>query len=499
MEKNLISTDVLVIGAGNAAMCAALAARGRGVKVIVLERAPEKDRGGNSTFSAGAIRFAYNGIEDLKTLVTDLSQEEIDNTDFGSYPEEQYIHDMFRVTQFRCNPELVNILAGKSLSTMQWMHSKKVRYVPIYGRQAFKVDGKLKFWGGLTLEAAGGGAGLTEALHEAAKREEITVIYEAQANSLLFDDHGVHGVHLKIKGKTTKIYAKSVVLACGGFQANTAMRTCYLGPGWELAKVRGSRYNTGDGIRMALEIGAMSYGHWSGSHSVCWDRDAPEFGDLAIGNGFQKHGYPFGIMVNAKGERFIDEGADFRNYTYAKFGREILAQPGQFAWQIFDHKVAHLLGNEYRIKQVTRIKSSTLEELVTKMEGVNPEDCLKTIKEYNATVRKDIPFNPTIKDGRSTVGLKVPKSNWSNTIEDGPFEAYAVTCGISFTFGGLKINTKAEVQDTGLNSIPGLYAAGELVGGLFYFNYPGGAGLMAGSVFGKIAGEQAAENVKKIL
>ncbi|UVI29682.1 FAD-dependent tricarballylate dehydrogenase TcuA [Paenibacillus spongiae] len=489
-----ISTDILVVGAGNAAMCAALAARESGVEVIVLERAMEKDRGGNSAFSAGAFRFAYNGIEDLKTLMPGLTQEEIENTDFGSYPEEHFINDMFRVTQSRCHPELTRKLTKESLSTIQWMQAKNVPFVPIYGRQAFKVDGKLKFWGGLTVEAAGGGAGLMKALHETANKEGVTMLYEAQATSLLSGEQGVYGVSLKRRGKTTKIYAKSVILACGGFQANSAMRTRFLGPGWELAKVRGTRYNTGDGIRMALDIGAMPYGHWSGSHSVCWDRNAPEFGNLTTGSGFQKHGYPLGIMVNANGERFIDEGADFRNYTYAKYGREILTQPGQFAWQIFDRKVAHLLGNEYRSDLVTKIKSNTLEELTAKMEGVNFETCLKTIKKFNSAVRTDIPFNPTIKDGRCTVELHVPKSNWANTIEDGPFEAYAVTCGISFTFGGLKINSKAEVQDTGHNSIPGLYAAGELVGGLFYFNYPGGAGLMAGSVFGRIAGEQAAEH-----
>jgi tricarballylate dehydrogenase len=402
---------------------------------------------------------------------------------------------MCRVTEYRTHPELANILVGKSLETMIWLRSKKVRFVPIYGRQAFKVDGKFKFWGGLTIEAVGGGPGLVQSLHETAKREGIRVLYEAQATGLLHDDDGVHGVRLKLKGRTTEIAAKAVILAAGGFQANAEMRTRYLGPGWELAKVRGTKYNTGDGIRMALDIGAMPCGHWSGSHAVGWDRNAPEFGDLAVGDGFQKHSYPFGIMVNAHGERFLDEGADFRNYTYAKYGRVILQQPGQFAWQVFDRQVAHLLRDEYRIKQVTKVKANSLQELAAKMDGVDPEGFLKTVKEYNAAVRTDIPFNPNIKDGRRTEGLKINKSNWANTIEQGPFEAYAVTCGITFTFGGLRINGSAEVLDTNEKAIPGLYAAGELVGGLFYFNYPGGTGLMAGAVFGKIAGESAALHV----
>ena len=175
------------------------------------------------------------------------------------------------------------------------------------------------------------------------------------------------------KGETKEIRAKAVVLAAGGFQANVEWRTRYLGPTWDLAKVRGSRFNMGDGIRMAMDVGARPGGNWSGCHAVGWDRNAPEYGDLAVGDGFQKHSYPFGIMVNADGERFVDEGADFRNYTYAKYGRVILNQPGQFAWQIFDQKVVHLLRDEYRIRQVTKAQADTLEELSTKLEDVNPQ------------------------------------------------------------------------------------------------------------------------------
>jgi tricarballylate dehydrogenase len=255
--------------------------------------------------------------------------------------------------------------------------------------------------------------------------------------------------------------------------------------------LRGTRFNTGDGINMALEVGAMPWGHWSGCHAVGWERNAPPFGDLAIGDNFQKHSYPLGIMLNANGERFVDEGADLRNYTYAKYGRVILQQPGQFAWQIFDNKVIPLLRDEYRIRQVTKVRAETLEEFVDKLEDVDAKRALETIKAYNAAVRTDIPFNPAVKDGRCTQGLTLPKSNWANTIDEPPFEGYAVTCGITFTFGGLRVDNNAQVIDSDGNLIPGLYAAGELVGGLFYFNYPGGSGLMAGSVFGRIAGTAA--------
>ena len=192
-------------------------------------------------------------------------------------------------------------------------------------------------------------------------------------------------------------------------------------------------------------------------------------------------------------QRFVDEGADFRNYTYAKYGRVILQQPGMFAWQVFDNKIIPSLRDEYRIKRVTKVRANTLKELCQKMEGVNAQKALETIKEYNMAVRRDIPFNMAIKDGRRTEGLAINKSNWANTIEDGPFEAYQVGCGVSFSFGGVRIDPDSgQVIDSDMNPIPGLYAAGELVGGIFYFNYPGGSGLMSGAVFGRIAGTGAA-------
>jgi tricarballylate dehydrogenase len=485
--------DVLIVGAGNAAMCAALAARENGAEVIILERAPIRERGGNSAFTAGAIRVAYNTLDDLLELIPDLSEEEKRDTDFGTYSEDQFFEDMGRVTQYRTDPDMVELLVRRSHSTLKWMRAKGIRFVPIYGRQAFKVDGKFKFWGGLTIEAWGGGPGLIETLHTIATREGVKILYNSRATELLSDDDGAHGAKVKSEGRTIEIRARSVVLASGGFEANAEWRTRYLGPNWDLAKVRGTRFNTGDGIRMALEIGAMPYGNWSGCHAVGWDRNAPEFGDLAVGDGFQKHSYPFGIMINANGRRFVDEGADFRNYTYAKYGRVILEQPGQFAWQIFDDQVKHLLRDEYRIKQVTKVTADSLEELVGKLDDVDAKSALTEIERYNNAVNRDAPFDPNIKDGRNTKGLPIPKSNWANPIERPPFLGFAVTTGITFTFGGLRITRDAQVIDTEGAPIPGLYAAGELVGGLFYFNYPGGTGLMSGAVFGKIAGASAAK------
>src|SRR5467141_1379465 len=480
--------DVVVVGAGNAGMCAALAARGQGARVLVLEAAPFDERGGNSRYTAGALRFVYNGVDDLLKLC-DLSETEIATSDFGTYTSDKYYDDLGRLTDYRSNPDMAELLITKSQETLLWMRSQGIRFAPMYSRQAFKHDGKFVFWGGLALEAWGGGPGLVEGVFKAAEERQIQVAYEAHGEKLIADDDGVHGVVANVEGKTTEIKAKAVVLACGGFESNAEMRTRYLGPTWDLAKVRGTRFNTGAGINMALAIGAKPHGNWSGGHAVGWDMNAPEFGDLEVGDNFQKHSYPLGIMVNANGVRFVDEGADFRNYTYAKYGAVILAQPQQFAWQIFDSKVLDKLRDEYRIKRVTKVRADTIEELAKKLEGVDEGQFLKTIKEWNAAVMTEVPFNPAVKDGRSTRGLAIPKSNWANTIDTPPFEAYAVTCGLTFTFGGLKITNEGEVESTDGGTIPGLFAAGELVGGLFYHNYPGGTGLVSGAVLGKLAGD----------
>jgi tricarballylate dehydrogenase len=483
---------VIVVGGGNAALCAALSAKETANRVLLLERAPEDESGGNSRFTAGLLRIVYNGADDLAQLI-DLSKEERERTDFGTYTADQFLDDMARVTEYRCDPDLTEILVKQSFPTALWMRNKGVRFTAAWGRQAFKIEGKFKFWGGLTLEAIGGGPGLVDSLTQIAKKNGVEIWYQARAVSLIADDAGVHGVRVKREGKTVEVEAKSVVLAAGGFQANAEWRTRYLGPLWELAKVRGTRFNTGDAIRMALDVGAQPIGNWSGCHAVAWERNAPEFGDLAVGDQFQKHSYPWGIYLNAEGKRFVDEGADFRNYTYAKYGRVILNQPGQFAWQIFDAKVKGQLRDEYRIKQVTKVVANTLEELTSRLDDVNAAAALAEIKAYNAAVRQDIPFNPNIKDGRCTTGLAVNKSNWANTLDTPPYEAYAVTCGITFSFGGLRINPSAQVINTDGEAIPGLFAAGELVGGIFYFNYPGGSGLTNGAVFGKIAGANAAK------
>jgi len=483
--------DVIVVGGGNAALCAAITAREEGASVLMLERAPEDERGGNSSFTEGLMRFVYSGKDDIVALSPDLTPDEL-SSDFGVYTEEKFFDDMARVTQNRTDPDLCEILVKQSNATLHWMRRQGVRFLPQFGRQAFKVDGKFTFWGGATLAAVGGGRGLVDQLYRAAEKAGVKIKYNAWARDLVYTDRGVEGVVVNIDGVTSRIDARSVVLACGGFEANAAWRARHLGPGWDLAKVRGSRYNCGDGLDMALRIGAQSAGHWSGCHAVGWERYADEFGSFDTMDDYERDNYPFSIMVNADGKRFLDEGADIRNYTYAKYGRVILQQPDQFAWQIFDSSVTHMLRPEYRARRVTKVTANTIEELADKLGDVDREALIKTIKDYNASITRDVPFNPNKKDGRRTVGLDVPKSNWAVPLENPPFEAYAVTCGVTFTFGGLKVTTDAQVVNTSNHPMPGLYTAGEMLGGLFYFNYPGATGLTSGAVFGRIAGRNAA-------
>ena len=494
MEKH--EYDVVVVGKGNAALCAALAAKEQGVKVAMLEAASEDEHGGNSRFAGGVMRFAYASLEDLRR-VTDISDEEAVNSDFGTNTREEFLDVLYRLTSYRTDPDLSEILVNSSLDTMAWLRSKGARFILNHGRQSGMVNGKRKYFGNMPIEVNGGGAGLVQYLDAAVRKAGIEIFYDARATSLIYDDERVAGVRAQLKGKPAEFRAMSVVLACGGFEANPEMRTRYLGPGWELAKVRGSRFNVGDGLRMALDIGAAPCGNWSGCHATGWDRYAPEFGDVNVGDQFQKHSYIFGLLINAEGRRFVDEGWDFHSFTYAKYGGEVLKQPGQFAWQVFDAKVTKLLRSEYRIKFMTKVSANTLEELATKLEGVDGRQFLKTVRDYNAAVRKDVKFDHTIKDGKGTVGLSPEKSNWAQPLDTPPYDAYATTCGITFTFGGLRIDKdNGQVLNVHFHPIPGLYTAGEMVGGLFYFNYPSGTGLVSGAVFGRLAGAGAATAAK---
>lgn len=490
--------DVVVVGAGNAALCAALSARENNARVLVLERAPESERGGNSYFTAGGFRFTHDGLEDVcKDILVDLSDAEKNQMVLPSHTRQFFYEQLMAVTNNQSDENLAWLLIDHSRPAMAWLRSHGVRFLPMFGRQSFLVDGKHHFYGGVNIEAVGGGAGLIESEISRAEKLGIDIRYGTAAIGLIQNNSRVvTGVKVRTKEGYSEINCKSVVLACGGFESNPAMRVQYLGPGWDLCRVRGTRHNMGEGIQMALAIGARPYGNWSSAHACEWDISAPPYGDRWVLDNFQKHSYPIGIMVNLNGDRFVDEGADYRNLTYAKYGREIMKQPQRTAIQIFDQKTVAMLRDEYRIKEVTRAESPTIAGLAEQLE-IDPAALERTVREYNAACGPQA-YNPAILDGKCTTGISPPKSNWALPIDEGPFVAYVTTTGITFTFGGLQINTKGEVQDMTDESIPGLYAAGELVGGLFYENYPGGTGLMSGTVFGKLAGASAASYAKTL-
>ena len=505
--------DVIVVGSGNAGFSAAVSAKEHGAtRVLLLEKAPQSWAGGNTTFTAGAYRTVFAGLGDVLPLVDNVTPDLASRIDMQAYTEADFMDDLKRVTNGRTHPDLAQELVRESNETTKWLAKNGVQFQLSFNRQAYELDGRFKFWGGMVLSVRDGGKGLTQQHQANAARKGVEVKYESPVTGLLRDAYrAITGVTLLHKdGSMRSLTARGGVILCsGGFEANPSMRSQYLGPGWDQAYVRGTPYNTGDLLKTAMAMGARTSGNWSGCHSTCWDANAPwEAGDQVLTNQFTKSGYPLGLMLNAEGRRFVDEGVDMRNYTYAKFGREILKQPGSAAFQVWDADgTSWLRKEEYASDVVERVSAESVEELAAKLNAKGlqqPAAFVDAITEYNAAVaayREEFPdasFDPSRKDGLSTrstkTGLQLDKTNWALPIVKPPFLAVKVTCGITFTFGGLNINpeTSAVISEYTHKPIPGLFCAGEMVGGLFYENYPGGSGLTSGAVFGRKAGKAAA-------
>jgi len=489
---------VVIIGGGNAALCAGIAALEAGAEATILEKANADEAGGNSRYTAGAMRFAYSSRDEILPLLRDPSDARLDRTDFGAYTKEQFARDMLYFNEGRPLNELQRRLIDDSHATMLWLTRHNVRFDPIYSRQTFEKDGKDVFWGGLTLEAKGEGVGLVDAELREFERLGGRVRYQANCRELLRENGRIIGVQFETPQGSESLSADAVVLACGGFEANPEMRSRLLGERWERAKVRGTPHNTGAGLTMALNAGATLFGKSDGCHAVPMDRHMPDYGNVELPiierKKYRKICYFLGVMLNANGERFVDESENFRNYTYAQFGRAILEQPGSFAWQVFDDKVAPLLYDEYRFEHASYVEADTLEEIASRLQDVDARSALQTLREFNTAVDENSSFDPSSLDGRCTRGLSLNKSNWANKLDTPPYRAYPVTCGITFTYAGLRIDETAAVLDAAEKRIPGLYTCGEMVGGIFFEGYPGGSGLTSGAVFGRLAGRSAAGN-----
>ncbi|MBI4526943.1 MAG: FAD-dependent tricarballylate dehydrogenase TcuA [Deltaproteobacteria bacterium] len=479
--------DVIIVGSGNSGSLAALATQEVGARVLILEKAPKERRGGNTHFTGGSYRFAYKPDE-VRGIIPDLSESELNSMEFEGLSQDQFYGHIMRITEGRANPEMVELLVKESQPTIKWMTAQGAQWEFRPEDAAALKHGKIHVGSGVQwLRAKNRGEGLSKNLFSILEKRGIPVLYGTKVVKLLQDRRGrVCGVTVKNEEGFEDIEGKAVILACGSFEANREMRLKYLGAEWETMPIRGTRYNTGDGLRMALEIGAQTAGHWAGCHAAQVDVGAPEFPEMTRTDDTTRSGYQMGIIVNVHGKRFVDEGEDWRPFTYTKFAHEIMRQPQRMAFQVIDSKmVDHLSG---RYNKGIQVKADTIEELAQKLE-IDVDSLVQTVKEFNAGVQTGT-WDLTTKDGKRAVGISPPKSNWAIEIDRPPFYAFPTKAALTYTFGGLKTNRKCQVLDNEDNVVPGLYAAGERVG-FWHFRYMGGSGLMLGAVTGKIAGAQA--------
>ena len=481
---------IIVVGGGSAAFEAAVAARQSGAeKVIMLEKAPAAEFGGNARFSHTGFRFVYSGPEEIREFLHDMDEPTFRRLHIPPYTADDFMEDLQRVTQGRINRELAEVLVHESNGAIHWMLDLGIKWEPA---SYVVVEGRYYFEPGIVIHPTGGiGGGLSQLLQwrEIATRMGVEVRYESRASALHGNDRRLEGVRVSTPDGEYDLLGDAVILCSGGFQANTEMRARYLGPNADLMKVRGSKHDTGEVLQMALALGAKSAGHWQGAHATPIDTSFP---DIEISNKANRYGYKYGITANSLGQRFFDEGEAHHSYTYAKTGWAVLSQPGAVAYQIFDQKGIPLLNQRY-YEHAKPVEASSISELATKLR-IEPVVLAHTVDEFNKSVRGDVPFDPTKPDGKCTVDLFPPKSNWATRIDQPPFLAYSVTGGITFTFGGLAVNKNAQVLNTSGQPIRGLYASGDILG-LFFHNYPSCTGQTRNVVFSRLSGRHAVQAV----
>jgi tricarballylate dehydrogenase len=477
---------VVVVGGGSAAFEAAVAAKQAGAPhVVMLEKAPEPEFGGNARYSHTGFRWVFAGADEIRHFLPELDDAMFQKLNLPAYSAEMFHADLQRVTRGRIDKKLADVLVSQSNTAIHWMREIGIKWEI---DSHVVIDGRYYFEPGLVVHPVGGvtgGLGQLGQWREIALRVGVEIRYESKVKQMLGNDRRIEGVVVSDANEEYEIKSGSIVLCAGGFQANPEMRARYLGPNADLMKVRGSRHDTGEVLMMTLAMGAKAAGHWQGAHATPIDSTFP---DVEIGSRANRYGYPYGITVNSLGQRFFDEGEARHSYTYAKTGWAVLGQPGGIAYQLYDQKTIPLLADRY--ETATPIEANTIEELAGKI-GIEPAILSHTVKEFNSAARKDITFDPTILDGKCTEGITPKKSHWASPIDKPPYCAFSITGGVTFTFGGLQINESAQVLNTSGNPIRGLYASGDIVG-LFFHNYPSCTGQTRNVVFSRLAGRHAA-------
>lgn len=480
------SIPVVVVGGGSAAFEAAVAAKQAGApKVVMLEKAPEPEFGGNARFSHTGFRWVFSGGDEVRQFLPNIDDEFFGKLNLPAYSAEQFHADLQRVTLGRISKELSEVLVSQSNAAMHWLRDLGINWEI---DSHVVIDGRYYFEPGLVIHPTGGvGGGLGQLMQwrEIATKLGVELRYESRVTALLGNDRQINGVRVSDPKEEYEIQTHSLILCAGGFQASAEMRARYLGANADLMRVRGSKHDTGEVLMMAVAMGAKTAGHWQGAHATPIDSTYPE---VEIGSKANRYGYPYSITVNTLGQRFFDEGEARHSYTYAKTGWAVLGQPGALAYQIYDQTTIPLLGNRYEFS--TPIEADSIDELAGKI-GIDPTILNHTVREFNNAVRKDVAFDPKILDGKCTEGITPKKSNWASPIEKPPYWAYSITGGVTFTFGGLQINTQAQVLNTSNNPIRGLFASGDIVG-LFFHNYPSCTGQTRNVVFSRLAGRNAA-------
>lgn len=481
-ESETQNFDVIVVGCGVAGLSAAMAAIEEGARVAILERSTIDDRGGQTRWTEAMMRMKSETevADDLESHFAENAGHYLDPeliaeaaSDYENWPS------IVKVLNFT-DPELIGTLADQAGPTLQWLKKFGVRFDFQPGYFITTCTTRLN--------PVGGGRALVEALATAAVKAGATFFYQTTARRLLQDSNGtVIGLEASgTENKRLRLTGAAVVLASGGFQGNPEMLTKYLGSNARYTRpvARGGYYNKGEGIRMALEIGAAAAGDFGEIHAEPLDprSGAPEPIVLV---------FSYGVLVNKLAHRFIDEAPSTVDATYENITRQILKQPDGIAWVILDAKIDDVPNWRRSVRSdQPPISAQTLVELAGKL-GLDADVLQTTISQYNAACM-DGPFDPLAEDELSTAsGYMPPKSHWSRPIDRGPFLAYPVICGNCFTFGGIKVNPSSEVLNSDGEPIDGLYAAGEMTG-LYYGTYTGATSVMRGAVFGRIAGAKAA-------